>query len=87
MLYNELSEEQKTEIRSDIQKSLIDTYRCTRVWEAWSYGTMTEDDFKPAWFDDDGFIDEIAESIFNKSATIAQQHIDTIQKQSLTGCK
>ena len=21
-------------------------YRCNRVWDAWNYGTMTEDDFK-----------------------------------------
>ena len=72
MFYSELSEEQKTEIRSEIQKSLIETYHCTRVWEAWSYGTMSEDDFEPAWLDV-GFIDEIAESVFNKYATIKQQ--------------
>lgn len=24
------------------------TYTCSRVWEAWDYGTMTQDDFMPA---------------------------------------
>lgn len=27
---------------------LGDCYDCTRVWSAWSYGTMGEDDFTPA---------------------------------------
>lgn len=26
----------------------ITTYTCSRSWEAWSYGTMTEDDFTDA---------------------------------------
>lgn len=25
-----------------------DIYACSRVWEAWSYGTMRQDDFTPA---------------------------------------
>jgi hypothetical protein len=28
-----------------IAEALGGTYHCTRVWEAWSYGTMTQDDF------------------------------------------
>lgn len=28
--------------------TLADTYDCDRVWSAWSYGTMTADDFQPA---------------------------------------
>ncbi|MEQ6332964.1 hypothetical protein [Sphingobium sp. MK2] len=27
--------------------SLNSVYDCTRVWEAWSYGTMTANDFHP----------------------------------------
>lgn len=27
---------------------LADTYDCTRVWEAWGYETMSQDDFEPA---------------------------------------
>lgn len=30
-----------------IASALGDTYHCTRVWEAWSVGTMGEDDFEP----------------------------------------
>jgi len=36
-----------------IRYFLRDNYACTRVWEAWSYGTMTEDDFVPMDEDED----------------------------------
>jgi hypothetical protein len=45
--------EKPPEIREEIRKVLLDTYACTRVWEAWQVGTMTDDDFHPAWEDDD----------------------------------
>lgn len=32
----------------DLLYILSDTYECTRVWEAWGYGTMTDADFQPA---------------------------------------
>ena len=28
-------------------------YSCGRVWEAWQYGTMTQDDFSPEWEDEE----------------------------------
>lgn len=30
-----------------LHESLNSVYDCTRVWEAWSYGTMTANDFHP----------------------------------------
>lgn len=33
---------------AELDRLLADVYACTRVWEAWSYGTMTEADFEPA---------------------------------------
>jgi hypothetical protein len=30
-----------------IAEGLRDTWHCTRVWEAWSVGTMSEEDFSP----------------------------------------
>jgi hypothetical protein len=39
-------------------------YYCTRVWEAWSYGTMTEEDFVPI------DVDEIVQSIKEASDKI-----------------
>lgn len=34
-------------------------YTCSRVWSAWGYGTMSEDDFAPAW-EDDELVDDLA---------------------------
>jgi hypothetical protein len=31
---------------TELDYILGDTYACTRVWEAWQVGTMTEDDFQ-----------------------------------------
>jgi hypothetical protein len=33
---------------AELDEILTLAYACTRVWEAWQYGTMTEEDFTPA---------------------------------------
>ena len=44
----EITEEMKEKVRDAIADAIGgDTYDCTRVWSAWSYGTMAEDDFVP----------------------------------------
>lgn len=35
------------ELRGQIEIHLKGDYACTRVWEAWEVGTMTQDDFIP----------------------------------------
>ena len=50
-----LAELLATEIPDDI-------FACNRVWEAWSYGTMSQDDFTPA-NEESGLIAEIADAI------------------------
>lgn len=37
----------KEELTDLIAAGLGDTYHCTRVWSAWSVGTMSQDDFEP----------------------------------------
>lgn len=45
----------------DIAKDILqDFYCCTRVWEAWNYGTMTEGDFTLCVGDKDIVFDTIA---------------------------
>ena len=44
-----------------VRLHLTSTYHCTRVWEAWHVGTMTEDDFEPASESD--MAEEIADAI------------------------
>ncbi len=44
-----------------IRAGLADTYHCTRVWEAWGLGTMSEDDFEPV--DESDTPSEIAQAV------------------------
>jgi len=44
-----------------IAQGLSGTYHCLRVWEAWSYGTMSQDDFAPV--DESETPREIAEAV------------------------
>jgi hypothetical protein len=53
-----LTDEQLTDI---IAAGLSGTYHCTRVWEAWSVGTMSQDDFEPV--DESDTPGEIAQAI------------------------
>lgn len=46
-----------------INSHMTSVYHCTRVWEAWSYGTMSESDFKPA--DESSLAGEIADEILS----------------------
>lgn len=46
------TEKQVIAVRDALADCLADTYDCTRVWSAWSYGTMGEDDFSPIAEDD-----------------------------------
>ena len=39
-----------------------DALHCTRVWEAWGYGTMSEDDFSPVTNDAEA-VNEIASAV------------------------
>lgn len=42
-----------------LEKELYGAYDCTRVWEAWYVGTMSQEDFVPV----SNRIDEIADAI------------------------
>jgi hypothetical protein len=43
----EITEEMREKVREAVAEAVGDAYDCTRVWSAWSYGTMGEDDFVP----------------------------------------
>ena len=53
------SGETRAELIDYLRQEFGDTYDCTRVWSAWSYGTMGEDDFDPV----SNRIDDIADAI------------------------
>jgi len=42
-----------------LSRDLSDSYDCKRVWSAWSYGTMGEDDFEPVADRIDDIVDAI----------------------------
>ena len=51
-------------LRELLEECLSETvFTCSRVWEAWSYGTMGEDDFAPAW-EDEELIENIISTTF-----------------------
>lgn len=52
----------KEKIIEVLKNRLDDALFCTRVWEAWSYGTMTEDDFENI---SDESIEDIANDIMD----------------------
>ena len=47
-------------IRKVLKDCLSDERYCTREWAAWSYGTMTQDDFIP--IDVDEIVDDIVKT-------------------------
>ena len=53
----------KDELAQLIAEHLGDTYHCTRVWEAWHVGTMSQDDFEPV--DESETPTEIADAIID----------------------
>jgi hypothetical protein len=59
-----LTDEQRDAVRTAIAESLGEAYDCTRVWSAWSYGTMGPDDFRLV-AEDDARLDEIADAVFH----------------------
>lgn len=40
------------------------TYLCSRVWEAWQYNTMTDEDFEPAG-ENEEFMDDLTQAILD----------------------
>lgn len=55
--YEEALEMDQKPIRKALLENLVSAYWCYRVWEAWSYGTMTKYDFEEIGEGDDGFED------------------------------
>lgn len=62
-------------VRDAVAEALGDAYHCTRDWSAWSYGTMSQDDFMLAWEDED-FVQEMARAV----VTAAQPVVATVSE-------
>jgi len=57
-----MNKEIQEALREVVWKSIKGLYQCDRVWSAWSYGTMTEEDFSPAE-DDEDLVNEMGDGI------------------------
>jgi hypothetical protein len=76
-----LTDEQRESVRTAIAEALGDAYDCTRVWSAWSYGTMGPDDFVLVAEDDDR-LSEIADAAIG---AIAREALATRAPADLSG--
>lgn len=73
-----------SDIRDEIAELLSDDYACTRAWEAWQYGTMTQDDFVP--LADTVRVDELAHLIENGN-TEEVTRLEVIDHTPCVNCK
>ena len=62
--FDNLSEQEQTKYLDKATELLLGLHYCSRVWEAWSVGTMTQYDFGNADEDDD-IVWETAETLYN----------------------
>lgn len=68
--YEKAVEKEKENHREELCKILDDTLLCSRVWEAWEVGTMSQDDFCLAVEAED-FFEETLET-FSQPVTLAR---------------
>lgn len=66
------ADQMRESVRDAIAEALGNAYDCTRVWNAWSYGTMGPDDFTLVREDSDR-LDEIADAALQAMARTAEQ--------------
>lgn len=62
-----------------VAEALGDAYDCTRVWNAWGYGTMSQDDFCLVT-DDDSRLAEITEAALNPAMAVIDAQVAEIER-------
>jgi hypothetical protein len=66
-------------VRDAIAETLGEAYDCTRVWSAWSYGTMSQDDFVMVASDE-----ERLDELVSDALAAAQGIIDAAYERGVT---
>lgn len=61
--WEELGEDKRERLLQAARESLDDVWYCGRVWSAWGYGTMSEEDFCPACECDD-IVESVARHVY-----------------------
>jgi Lar family restriction alleviation protein len=67
-----LSDDLRDKVRDAIAAALGEAMDCTRVWSAWSYGTMGPNDFSVVANDDDR-LEEIVDAALNAILAAKEQ--------------
>jgi hypothetical protein len=67
-----LSDDLRDKVRDAVSAALGEAMDCTRVWSAWSYGTMGPDDFSVVANDDDR-LEEIVDAALNAILAAKEQ--------------
>lgn len=70
-------------LEKEVGQSFENIYSCTRVWSAWSYNTMTTDDFAPFEKGDeafDEFVTELKKSLLTEKIDTADKFYDLVEK-------
>lgn len=67
-----LTDSLRDKVRDVIAETLGDAYDCTRVWSAWSYGTMGPDDFSLIWENEERLM-EITDAALNAILAAKEQ--------------
>lgn len=55
------------------------TYTCSRVWEAWHYGTMTDEDFEPAW-EDETLLTEVVQAVLAALPAPVPETVNSVEE-------
>ena len=71
------------ELRDKVAEMLAGDYACTRVWEAWQVGTMTEDDFEP--LSETERVDEFADFITSYIKQRELALLERLEEQKIYG--
>jgi len=67
-----LSDDMRNKVRDAIAAALGEAMDCTRVWSAWSYGTMGPDDFSVVANDEDR-LEEVVDAALNAILAAKEQ--------------
>jgi predicted Zn-dependent protease len=79
--FDDLPDEEKEQYYELVVEILGEGLYCDRVWSAWSYNTMTENDFY-LLSDDDGYVHEKAELIYNFMGTMIEQKVNSEMRKN-----
>lgn len=82
--WDELTDQQRDQLREAVAENCTDMYWCDRVWEGWSAGTMSQDDFHPAEECDD-FLEDVARAVYERSISMYVRSIFPMADQDTRG--